>query len=302
MRKRKLYIWGLMAMLLSACVKEIPYPPVTGVPDLPVVHLYLSPDSSLRATCFRLAGLPDADRPEGNASLSLFRNGLPLGNATYAGAGIHVFSGNSFVSGDSFRLAGNIAGKTDFTVRGRIPNAIRISGSDTGRQPVPGVGQAFTFRLKFTDSALYSNYYRVFVRKVFRSYIYDYKGDLADSILKSEIISVYSTELPAIENNFNNYTSREVLFTDATFNGVRQEMVFYTTDRLRRTRLEKPLYLEIFLENLEKPLYHYYNTRNAHIWQQQSISQIPGVLQGNIPGAYGVVAASVSDKVRIVLH
>lgn len=282
-------------------MKEIPYPAVTSVPDLPVLHLYLSPDSGLRATCFRLAGLPDPDRPEPNAVLSLYRNSLPKADAVYTGQGIHAFPGNGFLPGDSFRLTGSIAGKTDFTVRGRIPNAVYISGLDTGRQPVPGVGQAFTFRLKFTDSAVYANYYRVFARKVFRSYIYDYKGDLADSIVKTEIISVYSTELPAIENNFNNYTSREVLFSDATFNGVRKEMVFYTTDRLRKTKKEKPLYLEVYLENLEKPLYQYYNTRNAHIWQQQSISQIPGILQGNVKGAYGVVGAYVSDVNRLNL-
>jgi hypothetical protein len=70
---------------------------------------------------------------------------------------------------------------------------------------------------------------------------------------------------------------------------------FYTTDPLAKTTKERPVSIEFHFEYISKSLYEFYNTRNAHIWQQQSISQLPGMIKGNVPGAYGVVGAYTSD-------
>lgn len=112
---------------------------------------------------------------------------------------------------------------------------------------------------------------------------------------------MFSDDLAAAENDYNNYTSREVVFSDATFNGVFKYIVFYTSDPLRNTTNERPLNIEFHLENISKSLYDFYNTRNAHIWQQQSISQLPGKIKGNVTGAYGVVGAYTGDYRRVSL-
>lgn len=301
MRQGFRYIACILAAGMMSCVKEVPYKPIGPVPENPVLHLFISPDSSLVSSCWRVSGLLDKDRPEPGASMVLFRNGVNVATSTYAGNGIYQFGASTYRPGDSFRLSALLPGISPATVRGRLPNDVVITGVDTGRQLIPGVGRAFAMKLKFTDSAAYTNYYRVYLRKSYYQYVYDYQGVLVDSLYKQEVISVYSSELPAIENNYNNYTSREVLFSDATFNGVRNELLFYTADKLMRSRQSRPVAIDFYLENLDKPLYQYLNTRNAHIWQQQSISQIPGVLQGNVPGAFGVVGGLTVDKVHLLL-
>ena len=119
--------------------------------------------------------------------------------------------------------------------------------------------------------------------------------------MKKEIIALFSDDQAATDNNYNNYSSREVLLSDATFNGISKAIALYTTDPLAKTVGERPVSIEFHLENISKSLYEFYNTRNAHIWQQQSISQLPGNIIGNVPGILGVIGAYSADLRRLKL-
>lgn len=294
------YIAALL--LMPGCVKEIPYAGVNNFAQTPVLHCFITPDSLIVADCRRTAPFGSKDAPEPNALFVLKHNTFGTDTASYAGNGLHTFAANPFKWEDSFVLSGSIAGGKTIAVKGVIPNAIQIVNIDTTRALIPGVGKAFAAAVRFTDNAAFDNFYRLFVYKKVIKYVYDYTGRLSDSFATKELISVYCNDLPAAENEYNSYTSREVLFTDQTFNGVKQNLLFYTTDPLLRSRKERPVALEFHLENISKSLFDFYNTRNAHIWQQQSISQLPGNIKGNIPETLGVIGAYSADVRKIELR
>jgi hypothetical protein len=299
LKKRLFHI--ALSVILSACVKEIPYNPDMKTDPTPAVHCFITPDSILTADCRLTAPFGRKDVPVANAKFSLSKVGHQQDTALYIGNGIHRFSSNTTRANDSLIFKGNVAGIQAFEIPVIIPGHTPIKILDTTRQLIPGIGRAFSVSIWFNDDATKNNYYRCYLYKTAYKYIYDYTGKISDSFLKKEIIALFSDNLAAAENDFNNYTSREVIFSDATFNGVFKNIVFYTSDRLQKTAIERPTGIEFHLENISKPLFDFYNTRNAHIWQQQSISQLPGRITGNIPGGYGVVGAYTGDYSQIAL-
>ncbi|MFN4914276.1 MAG: DUF4249 family protein [Sphingomonadales bacterium] len=299
MKKRLLHT--AISVILSACVKEIPYNPEMNSGPVPAVHCFITPDSILTADCRLTAPFGSKDMPLKAAKFTLFSGGQKRDSTDYTGNGVHRFRSNSLKAGDSFVFSGRVSGMKPFDIRGKVPNAISIDAFDTSRMLVPGTGRAFSINMRFNDPAAFENHYRCYLYKTSFKYIYDYTGILTDSFLKSELISLFSDDPVAIQNNYNNYSSREVIFSDATFNGVNKQMVFYTSDPLLKTARERPVGVSFHLENISKSLFNFYNTRNAHIWQQQSISQLPGRITGNIPGGYGVAGAYTRDFRSVAL-
>ncbi|MBL7810631.1 MAG: DUF4249 family protein [Bacteroidetes bacterium] len=285
--------------MISACVREVPFTPKTKMNPVPVFHMYINPDSPSRATFWRSSQILENPVFISDAQIELMKNGISAATMN------HIVSGNYaaakiFKPGDSFSV--NVQHTLgSFTVNGQIPSRVVIPALDTATGLVAGVGRSFIMRVTIADSARYENQYRLYVTKTYYQYIYDFMGVLADSMIQESIVSIGGRELPFLQNNFNNYTSRELLFTDATFNGVNQKLEFYTTDKLVKTNYQRPLKLTVHLENTDPFLYNYYNTRNAHLWQQQSITQIPGALQGNIPGGYGVTGAFTEAVWQVIL-
>jgi len=286
---------------LSGCVKEIPYYPGNLSAPAPAVHCFITPDSIVSADCRLTAPFGSKDMPIANAYFSILKTNQAKDTTIYKGNGIHLFGSNSLNAGDTFIFKGNVNGYT-FSISEIVPGDITINTFDTTRQLIPGIGRAFSVAVRFDDDAVLENHYRCYLYKTGYKYIYDYTGKLSDSFLQKDLISLYSDDLAAVDNDYNNYSSREVLFSDATFNGVKKYMVFYTADLLLKTAAERPTGIEFHLENISKSLCNFYNTRNAHIWQQQSISQLPGKIMGNVPGAYGVVGAYTGDYRKVVLR
>jgi hypothetical protein len=290
---KNLFHIGIL-ILLSSCVKEVSFDP-DKVPSIPAVHCFITPDSVLTADCRLTAPFGSKDMPVGNANFSIWKFGQYRDTSLYIGNGVHRFVSNSAKAGDTLVFKGGGGAIRPFEIPVLVPGYTQIKTLDTTRQLVPGIGRAFSVAIWFNDDATKDNYYRCYLYKTAYKYVYDNTGKITDSFLKKEIIALFSDDLAAAENDYNNYTSREVVFSDATFNGVFKYMVFYTSDPLVKTALERPISIEFHLENISASLYDFYNTRNAHIWQQQSISQLPGNIKGNVPGAYGVVGAYTGD-------
>lgn len=230
-----------------------------------------------------------------DARFTIWKASQIVDSTIYTGNGIHRFSSKVLRASDSFLFRGSISGGLPFSIACSMPNAISINTIDTTRKLIPGIGRAFNVIVGFNDDAVADNFYRCILYKHSYKYVYDYTGKLTDSFLKKEIIALFSDNPAAMENNYNTYSSREVLISDGTINGMSKLIEFYTTDPLAKNTEERPLSIEFHLENISKSLFEFYNTRNAHIWQQQSISQLPGMIKGNVPGAYGVVGAYTSD-------
>lgn len=288
-------------IILSGCIKEIPYNPNSQITPLPAIHCFITPDSVLTADSRLTAPFGSKDMPLANARFEIWKSGQRKDTSLYVGNGVHRFGSNAAKAGDSLLFKGDVAGMSPYKIPMVVPGYTPIKILDTTRQLVPGIGRAFSVAIRFNDDAAKDNYYRCYLYKNTYKYQYDKLGKLIDSFLKKEIIALFSDDLAAAENDYNNYTSREVVFSDATFNGVYKYMVFYTSDLLVKTTFERPTGIEFHLENIDKSLYDFYNTRNAHIWQQQSISQLPGKIKGNVPGAYGVVGAYTEDYRRVTL-
>jgi hypothetical protein len=289
-------IYIALCFILGSCIKEIPYDRSAQTTASHAVHCFITPDSIIISDCRLTAPFGSKDAPVAGADFSIrYPSGQIMDSSLYSGNGLHIFKTNTLQSGDSFIFRGNIRGQQSFEIHSAIPNAISILKLDTSRQIIPGIGRAFSVAVRFSDNPVNNNFYRCFLYKTSFRYVYDYTGTLSDSFLKKEIIALFSNEFPVAENDFNNYTSREVLFSDASFNGVNNNMVFYTSDPLVKNKQERPVGIEFHLENIDKNLFDFYNTRNAHIWQQQSISQLPGSIIGNIPGMYGVMGGYTKD-------
>jgi hypothetical protein len=297
---RILVFYTASVLILCGCIKEIPYNSDYLKTPLPAVHCFITPDSILTADCRLTAPFGSKDMPIGNAFFSIIKSNTTKDTTIYTGNGIHLFGSNSLKSGDTFVFRGYVNGYK-FDISEIIPKQVFIKNFDTIRQLIPGIGRAFSVAVRFDDDAAFENYYRCYLYKTAYRYIYDYTGKLSDSFLQKDIISLYSDDLAATDNDYNNYSSRELLFSDATFNGVNKYMVLYTSDPLLKTPAERPVSIEFHLENISKSLFNFYNTRNAHIWQQQSISQLPGKIMGNVPGAFGVVGSYTADFRSFVL-
>lgn len=297
--KNPVRIYLILGITFFGCVKEIPYKDNPDIPKLPVFHLFIGNDSLVQAECMQSAGVFESVKYiDGSTILAQQNNSAPVPGIS-GGNGRYLFSGLKFKSGDIFRLDVGISGYSPFGLEGKVPNKTIIEKIDTGRVLIPGLGISYYLDIRFTDSALYDNYYRIQVYKISYKYSLNNQGQRTDSTKSRELISIYSNALPVAENNFNNYSSREILFSDATVNGVQNTLRIHTTEKLMPASKEKPLMLEIHLQNVEKTLYQYFNTRNAHIWQQQSISQVPGAVIGNLPGTLGV-AGAYSEDVKMI--
>lgn len=291
----------LFAVLLgfTACVKEIPLGSDIEVAPRPVFHFFMRPDSVLRADLGRVVSISDNAIYNDQAVISVYRNNQLQGDLLAQGNGRYVLVGNDFKPRDSFRIEAT-DGNYNFYIRGRMPSAIAIQKIDTQTLLVPGIGPAFNMDIRFTDSAVDDNYYRIYALRFYYEYTLDASLKRTDSTLRVRRMNIDGSALPFIQNNFNNYTSSEILFTDATFNGTQPTFSVYTPENVHETPNERTVKVECVLENLEKPLYDFINTRNAHIWQQQSISQLPGVVLGNVAGGYGVAAAYTQSRIQIL--
>lgn len=288
----------LLSIFMVACIKELPLVQTDFVEPRPVFHMYINPDSAIVATFGQVAGISDPHVEVNSALVSIYRNGVFQGDMTASGKGIYLHGSQPFQPRDSFRIYGS-NGVAGFIIRGKIPSRMVVEKTDTQTMLIPGLGPAFTIDLTFTDSAIDDNFYRLSCKRIWYKYKLDQNNKRTDSVLMNGTINLGSSELAVIQNNFNNYTSKELLFSDATFNGVKLKFRFYSKDIIRETQDSRTVSLEVILENMDKKIYEYYNTRNAHLWQQQSITQLPGIVAGNITNGYGVVGGYTTTSKTI---
>jgi len=231
--------------------------------------------------------------PVNNAGLSIKTKTSPIQNFASSTDGRYTLINNSIKPGDSFTFSCNHP-LASFAISVMRPHLPSIASIDTQTRLNPFVGGTLNFDLRIKDSAAIENYYRLYVEKTVVEYIYDYQNILIDSQIVVDRIPIFGKEIAFIQNDYNKYNSEEILFTDATFNGVLEDFSFYTSDILIKTLKDRPLKVTVKVENLSRALYEFYNNRNAHIWQQKSIIQVPGSVSGNINNVIGIVGSSSS--------
>ena len=288
-----------ISITMFACVTEIKVPSSTQTAKGPVVKVILTPDSTIIAYCSKVVDItsPFYAETQADATIKTGYN-TKLQAFSLLKPGQYIWK-SDLVAKDSFYF--HYANSEDtFEVIDRLPTKIVISKIDTSTQLIPGIGNTQTFNIHFKDSALYANFYRLYVIQKVQKFTLNAAGNITDSTVVFEKMKIDGTELPFLRNSYNSYTDKELLFDDETFNGVEANFEFYNLTPIANSKTQKLISLSIILENTTESLFNYYNTEAAHIWQQQSITQIPGMVKSNIPNGYGVIGGFTADVFTIL--
>lgn len=289
----------IFSVLFVGCVKEIPLKTKETAPASPVVHLFIKAGTPVSANFQRVTAITSPAFYSNAAQIGFFRNSNPL--FWLASSGNGNYASTSFLNPrDSFNVRIKDANDS-FNILGVVPNRVDFQQVDTLMALVGGIGQSFSFRIQFADSAQYDNFYRLYIYKQGWRYILN-NNVITDSVAFEEPISIACNDLSVVQNSYNNYTNRELLLTDQTFNGIQKELLVHCREQVQRNSKERWVKTVLYLENVSESLFDFYNTRNAHIWQQQSITQIPGLIKVNIPNGFGVCGAYTEARKEILLR
>ncbi len=289
------YIMFFLGGILSSCVKEIPVDDAGLRPEAYFLNSFLCSDSQARIQLGLVSGIDEGYRYVSDASVVLMARGnrFPL---TYLRDGWYASSVFNVLANDSLKIEVT-HGNKGFTRSTRVPNRLRIKSVQRFPIVVSFLGRTDGFRLRFQDSAYTDNYYRLWVEERYWLYEKLNDGSIVDSVLKLRKLPISGTDIAFIRNPYNVYASRELLFNDVTFNGLNTTFEFYRT--LGFSKEERRVSYRVVLENLHPDLYRYYNDRNAHLWQQGSITQQPTKVSGNIDGVYGIFGVYQVDDFEV---
>ena len=290
-----LYIALFFGGIFTSCVKEVPVNDGGEKPDAYFLNAFLCADSQARIQVGKVSGVTEAYNYVSDATVSLISKGIryPM---TYLREGWYASS--LFVSegNDSVRVE-VIHGSKGFTRELKSPSRLAIQRVQTFHVVVSFLGRTTGFRLSFQDSAYNNNFYRMWVEERYWLYEKSKLGVLLDSSLRVRKLPISGNDIAFLRNPYNVYSSRELLFSDVTFNGLRVGLEFHRA--LGQSDLERTVSYRVVLENLHSDLYHYYNDRNAHLWQQSSITQTPTKVEGNLEGVLGIFGLYQVDDFEI---
>lgn len=293
------YIALFIILILSGCEPDYVVPIQNQAPKGQVVKTILEPGELTVAYCNRATGITQPHFLETAVTIQVKNpKSTSINTFNFFQPGIYQWN-CTLRPRDSFLFV--YQGIIDtFSVADKIPSAIRIQSVDTSTAIVPGIGKTQVFTIRFRDSAIDKNWYQLQVKRQFIRYTFKPGSPLpADSQILTENMRIDGNELPFIRNAYNNYTDRSILFTDEIFNGVNTKFQFHNLKPWSTNPNEKTLSVEIRLENLSQSLYNYLNTEAAHLWQKQSVTQLPNPLFSNVPQGFGVIGAKTSDHKTI---
>lgn len=278
----------LIPLLFTSCIRKI-----EGGDKIPkiqayFVHAFICPDSVAAVQVGKVSGITEPVQFIDDALVELFNSNkgkrwsLPVKNSGNYKAECDV-NFNDSVWVDVTLTSGKISKRI------KVPNAIKIQKVVKYNTTIGFVGPTRAYRIAFKDSAYTDNFYRIYLKQNRRRYL-----DNGDSLDWIETVSIAGDELPFVRNTYNSYATKEILFSDETVNGLKSDFVVY--ERVPSLKgNEVILSTTVFIENISEDLFDYYNSRNAHLWQQSSIIQTPTRVQGNLGSVFGVIGAYTID-------
>jgi len=284
---------------LQSCIDEVPFVQNSDSPKSLVIHTFIHPDSFLNATVFEVSQITSVYNWINNANLSIRSKSKGLFTFINNGKGNYSMNQN-FLPNDSLKFQITHALLNDI-IPIKIPSKIYIKRLDTFTTLISNVGKTKAYRIYFKDSAYNTNCYRIYGVRHFKKYTIDAVLGKIDSFLYEDKLPIGGTEVCFLRNSYNNYTTKEILFKDEIINGTESRLVFYETLPRSKSKSIVLYQIDIYLENIDINIFNYLNSRNAHIWQQNSITQLPTSVIGNISNGFGVVGGYTNDVIRIKL-
>lgn len=286
-------------MCLQSCIEEVPIVQNSDSPKSLVIHSFIHPDSFVNATVSEVSQVTSAYNWINNANLTILSKSKGLFSFGNFGNGNYSMNQN-FLPNDSLKFQITHSLLNDI-IPIKIPSKIRINRLDTFTALISNVGKTKTYRIYFKDSAYNTNYYRIYGIRHFKKYTIDAVLGKVDSFLYEDKLPIGGTEVCFSRNTYNNYTTKEILFSDEIINGTESRLEFYETLPRAISKSIVLYQIDIYLENIDVNIFNYLNSRNAHIWQQNSITQLPTSVIGNIANGFGVIGAYTNDVIRIKL-
>lgn len=284
---------------LQSCIDEVPITQITDSPKSLVIHSFIHPDSFLNTTVSEVSEITSAYNWINDANLTILSKSKGLFSINSNGNGKYALNQN-FLPNDSLLFQVKHSLLNDI-IPIKIPSRIHIKRLDTFTTLISNVGRTKAYRIYFKDSAYNTNYYRIYGVRHFKKYTIDAVLGKVDSFLYEDKLPIGGTEVCFLRNNYNNYTTKEILFSDEIINGTESRLEFYET-LPRSVSNSIALYqIDIYLENIDVNIFNFLNSRNAHLWQQSSITQLPANVKGNITNGFGVVGGYTNDVIRIKL-
>lgn len=287
----------LASLILTSCIDEVPLMSNDNAPQAIVIHAFINPDSVVNVNIAKISELDEPYVWISNAKVSFLRNNRDTSILNYISGGNYV-SNFQYRNNDSLYLSVDHA-LYKSVIGIKVPSKVKIRQIDTFSALIGTVGKTRVFRIYFKDSAYNRNFYRIYGIRNLKKYVLDMVGNRIDSTRFSERISLGGNEVPFLRNPYNTYTTKELIFSDETFNGVSAKFEIFETLVKNNSANLVTESIDIYLENISESIYSYLNTRNAHLWQQNSITQLPSKVNGNLGAAYGVFGAYSTDKYRI---
>lgn len=287
----------LASLILTSCIDEVPLMSNDNAPQAIVIHAFINPDSVVNVNIAKISELDEPYVWISNAKVSFLRNNRDTSILNYISGGNYV-SNFQYRNNDSLYLSVDHALYKN-VIGIKVPSKVKIRQIDTFSALIGTVGKTRVFRIYFKDSAYNRNFYRIYGIRNLKKYVLDKVGNRIDSTRFSERISLGGNELPFLRNPYNTYTTKELIFSDETFNGVSAKFEIFETLVKNNSATSVTESIDIYLENISESIYSYLNTRNAHLWQQNSITQLPSKVNGNLGAAYGVFGAYSTDKYTI---
>jgi hypothetical protein len=284
---------------LQSCIDEVPFFQNSDSPKSLVIHTFIHPDSFLNATVSEVSQITSVYNWINNANLSIRSKSKGLFTFINNGKGNYSMNQN-FLPNDSLKFQITHALLNDI-IPIKIPSKIYIKRLDTFTTLISNVGKTKAYRIYFKDSAYNTNCYRIYGVRHFKKYTIDAVLGKIDSFLYEDKLPIGGTEVCFLRNSYNNYTTKEILFKDEIINGTESRLVFYETLPRSESKSTVLYQIDIYLENIDINIFNYLNSRNAHIWQQNSITQLPTSVIGNISNGFGVVGGYTNDVIRIKL-
>ena len=285
---------------LQSCIDEVPIIQNSESPKSLVIHSFIHPDSFVNATVSEVSQITSAYNWINDANLSIWSKSKVLFTLNANGNGKYSMNQN-FMPNDSLWFQVKHSLLNDI-VPVKIPSRIHIKRLDTFTTLISNVGKTKEYRIYFKDSAYNKNYYRIYGVRHFKKYTIDAVLGKVDSFLYEDKLPIGGTEVWFSRNTYNNYTTKEILFSDQIINGTESRLEFYET-LMRSVSNSIVLYqIDIYLENIDENIFNYLNSRNAHIWQQNSITQLPTNVIGNIKNGFGIIGGYTNDVIKIKLR
>lgn len=285
------YIVFCFGGIFTSCVKEVPVDDGVEKPNAYFLNAFLCTDSQARIQLGKVSGITESYNYVSDASVAVVSNGIRY-TLTHLREGWYVSPLLKSRGNDSVRV--EVLHETKgFTRELQSPSNITIQQVQIFPVVASFLGRTTGFRVLFQDSAYHDNFYRLWVEERFWLYEKNAEGDVIDSVYKYRKLPISGNDIAFLRNPYNVYSSRELLFSDVTFNGLRAGLEFYRA--LGSSSAERTDSYRVILENIHSDLYHYYNDRNAHLWQQSSITQLPTKVEGNIDGVYGIFGLYQAD-------